>query len=254
MYRTFAVLVAVATGWASPAASGQDGPTVPEPPAEFRFEAGARGESYLNLSIVAVDQQSGRPGAVAVETTVHLYHNRLPVLNYKVTFDRLHEGDLFPVLGRLYRVGHMGSEDGPKGRKNAWMLAKRLDPKDVPAGVTLRAKSVVVPHTPGEFGATTFAPGPVQFVEYQSEAAGYNPPRARLRVPHRDGWGEVRVRAGDVVLLAGMGYEVLSVTPPDAKTKVIGWVELAPEGVPEDELVKKKVPVVRPEAVEKDKK
>ncbi|MSU77706.1 MAG: hypothetical protein EXS16_06385 [Gemmataceae bacterium] len=56
-----------------------------------------------------------------------------------------------------------------------------------------------------------------------------------------------KVKAGDVLLLWDKGHQVRAIVPPDRKTRVVGWVELSPDPIPEADLIRDKIAFVRPE-------
>lgn len=212
----------------------------------------------LRLSAVKKDM-AGTWTAWGVEANLRRYKaGGVTVMGNSVAFPPLEYNALFPVAGRLYKVRHMSGVGRGGVAEGHSMTAQVVPPADWPDGVSLGMRTTVVPYTPGDLGGTGVREGWIYFRGVDPPVDGKGDAVVRLQV--RDETESLRVirmaavKAGDVVLVGGKGFKVLSVTSPKPKTGVIGWVELDPDGIPEKELVEKKVPFVRPEPVKGEKK
>lgn len=54
------------------------------------------------------------------------------------------------------------------------------------------------------------------------------------------------VKAGQIILLRDQRYLVRAIVPPNKEHRVVGWIELSPDAIPEADLVRDNKPFVRP--------
>lgn len=157
----------------------------------------------------------------------------------------LSHGQIVPAVGYLYRVRSWG----------ALTELEWIPEKDLPTGVTpVQRDSLFLPyHKNGRSGTSFHLPQQWQAflkcVGVEREANGTGDPVAEVaygKYPPLENSGPVKVRAGDVLVLPAEGaFAVRSVVPPDPKTKVVGWVELAAKPIPEADLANDKRTIVR---------
>jgi hypothetical protein len=164
-----------------------------------------------------------------------------------VSYPRLRKGDLVPAYSNVYEVtsfqgGNRNWDAIKKGQE--YVELKRVPAAKVPAGLALGTDPLILPLggragtrlyaievkdiPSGRVGAVGGTDKPVATLEL-----GYLPQDAREASTYA-----ARVRAGDTLLLGGVGHKVRNVVPKDDKTKAIGWVELAPEPIPKADLVR----------------
>lgn len=179
-----------------------------------------------------------------------------------VIYPPLRAGDVVPLFGRLYAAGTPTQE--------AMVFTRLLPPVEAPKGVAVAERSFVAPATrPGvaddysllwdnRLYPRTFGPKPGAAGAATATLEVWPPDKALAE-------DDVRVlgvtlEAGDILVLTTspkmqggaivgkeVGMKVLAVVPPDPKTRVIGWVEFAPQALfTEKEFAKDGGRVVRP--------
>ena len=165
-------------------------------------------------------------------------------MNLDVWHPPLRSGDLVPVFGRLYRFSGMDQPADHTVRGKVVTLDAVPDDK-VPAGAALTRGSLAFPLSQGTGGVAEF-----QLRHwYRIRVVAIEPgdcPAARLRVGSETDFTVATVRAGDALFLGEVGNVVRKVVPKDAKTGVIGWVELAPTVLTEADATRLKKLIVRP--------
>jgi len=169
---------------------------------------------------------------------------------YKYTFStscKLATGEMVGALGGVFRAKCYD-------REAEW---ERVDDTEVPKGVKMpRWDSLTIP-VRGNTGLNRIViAAPAINVNKEKE------PSASLQIE----WIEIDkprkkknalfsavIKPGDIVLLhdnmnnRDNGHVVRAIVLPDKETRIVGWVELAPEPIPEMELVRAKKPFVRPQ-------
>ena len=163
--------------------------------------------------------------------------------------------DVVPAFGWVYRVSQVGP-DGRDAEGHTWIKMKKLPKSAWPAGARLDRDSFAVPLTgEGERGCANLHDASVTVQTITTPRGGK--PEARVCVIHSVPGPKVyprmyaTVREGDVLLIYTAGHRVRSVVPADPKTNLVGWLELSPDPILEADLVRNKVPFVRPVQVKK---
>jgi hypothetical protein len=171
-----------------------------------------------------------------------------------LTYPNIGMGDVVPAFGWVYRVSQVGPS-GPAAERNTWIKLKKLPKSAWPAGARLRQDSFAVPLSgDGERGRANLHDASLTVESISTPRGGK--PEAKVYVKHSvPGYQFPRmyatVREGDVLLIHTAGHRVRSVVPPDPKSKLVGWLELSPDPILEADLVRDKVPFVRPKLVKK---
>lgn len=171
--------------------------------------------------------------------------------SFSIWYANVRRGDLLPILGHLYQVTAMG-ETTRQGRDVPYVKAELVPQKDRPPGTDQRAWALSVPVQRGGRGGANLHDARIVVKEVIPPAKAGGKWTARIGViSYAKGTvdlvtEEAVVSEGDVVLLHKAAHKVWSIVPPDPKTRVVGWVALDPDPIPEADLVKKKLPFVRP--------
>ena len=160
-------------------------------------------------------------------------------------YPHLHEGDLFPAFGHLYRMGPIST-----GKVSRWLFgARRVAEEDIPKGIRLPLETYVFALSEGNTGGWQHCGSLHDHYIYVWEIASPGNPkddkqtvRAKVGVlPRNDHSPHSRakeivwkwVRTGDVVELGEHRHKVVHIVPPiDLKTpeqphaQLVGWIEL----------------------------
>lgn len=162
-----------------------------------------------------------------------------------VHFPSIRDGDFFPLFGALYKATVTPDPDGS-------LVAEWIHPDDFPAGVKLDTDSIAIPlgRTQVSYGTFNTRLVRVRAIEERDKKL-----EATLdEVYDEETFGTVNaaggtVRVGDVYIYStqfNFGVKVRRIVPPNAKTRIIGWVEFEPETLGEAELKKFNGKIVRP--------
>jgi hypothetical protein len=160
---------------------------------------------------------------------------------YHYTFStncRLKTGDLVGILGGVFRA-ECGSD---------FAVLDRVPENDLPNGVKAPEwDSITLPRTGGAgFNLTLLK---VSEIGDKKDATALLRVELSFREEQRKQGNinlSAKVKAGDILLLRDKGHLVRAIVPPDEKSRVIGWVELSPEPIPEADLIRDKKVIVRP--------
>lgn len=155
-------------------------------------------------------------------------------------------GDHIGLLGSIFRVA-------PSARDGTEFL--RLNEKAIPKGLKPpRWDSITLLRT----GHTAFSGAPntqVFLSDLAVVVAAEQEISATLSVKWvysakprtmKDVLHQATVKTGDILLLRDKGHVVRAIVPPNPETRVVGWIELAPEPLAEADLVRDKKKFVRP--------
>jgi hypothetical protein len=237
---------------ACPAGADQEGkPQSFEDRYDFR---GGRPESHQGRSLKTglsdvVEAKGGKWAARAAHAyPLYLEKGRHLGMDFYVEYPDLLEGDVAAFFGMIYRVDSVGGDGN-----TSHMVVKRVPADKLPRGLGLSWDSIVVPLSKDGRGLTKMHDAIVRVESIAAPAKGGGKATAKVSVRYSSGEGkglfdlEASVKVGDVVLLRKAGHRVRAIVPADAKTKVIGWVELDPHPWSEKDLADKKVPLVRPQ-------
>ncbi|HZZ81890.1 MAG TPA: hypothetical protein VFE62_25540 [Gemmataceae bacterium] len=176
----------------------------------------------------------------------------LPDWDYQMVWGaKLATDEVMGVAGGVYRARC--------GREAATF--ERIAEPDLPKGVIVPAwNSGTIPlRGMMRFANSTKRGGFIGTEFKAAKITGKEPKdaKAELELDYRpDGFPQkasVTVKAGDYVLIDEKGHLIRAIAPPNKETRVVGWIEIASERVPEANLVRDKKSIVRPR-FEGDKK
>lgn len=167
----------------------------------------------------------------------------------RVEFPPLHQGNILPVNGYLYRVTAVCRLTRGNRRPNDFMVIEWLNDQQAPPGITLRPDSITIPlrdakaseHAQGGkilFGSRVWT---LEKITPPARAGESCAARLNLFGPFREGQEENKVatvRPNDVLVYDSRGYLIRNIVPANATTGVIGWVELDPRPLTGAELAK----------------
>jgi hypothetical protein len=216
---------------------------------KYYFESGVPNDYAGHTTHLAGIADGKRSQAVARGATTnpsYLRIGRRLGRNFLVCYPDLAVDDVAPFFGAIYRV------DAVACGKKPMMRVIRVPADKLPKGVSPAWDSLAVPLARDGRGMVQLHDGQVRVEAIKAPAKEGEKPTARISVSYRvEGMqafavAEATVKEGDVVLLPAIGHKVRAVVPADAKTRLIGWVEFAPDPIAEAELVKKKIDFVRP--------
>jgi len=166
---------------------------------------------------------------------------------YQVAYPPLRRGDIVPVGRGVYRVERVRDAQ-------VFLKLTLLDPKDVPAGVSLGRNSYVYPLYEPVYTDGSVHSSPVQMGKLHGcdlNVSWIIRPRLNPDVPvavidtcvpvpsEGTPWKDYRemppqrVRAGDILKIGRFRHRVRKIVPPDPEHQVIGWVELDPDPLPD---------------------
>jgi len=203
-------------------------------------------------SISAVDVHRGKLYAYGADLSPAGYLRGKPweragAEGYHVAYPPLREGDIVPVGRGIYRVEEVSST-------RVTLRLTLLDPKDVPAGVSLGRNSYVYPLYEPVYTDGSVHSSPVQMGKLHGcdlNVSWIIRPRLNPDVPvavidtcvpvpsEGTPWKDYRemppqrVRAGDILKIGRFRHRVRNIVPPDPEHQVIGWVELDPDPLPD---------------------
>lgn len=168
---------------------------------------------------------------------------------YHYTFStggRFQTGDLVGLLGGVFRADCFDAD----------AVLERIPDDKLPKGAKVpKWDSLTVPLP----GTTGFNKG-IYVKVLDIDAKGEKGSTASLQIvltlrdkPPKD-WTTLTatVKQADILLLrdnlrqCDNGHLVRAIVPPDRKTRVVGWIELSPEPIPEADLIRDKKAFVRP--------
>jgi hypothetical protein len=155
-------------------------------------------------------------------------------------------GQIVAVFSGLYVVSSAGETS----------TSLQWDPKIYPKTLSIQEDSIAIPLQLKNVGGGMMHDSWVKVSSITEEKkGGAEVPVARIHFVDASNGKEylAEIRKGDIVLLNGRGHQVRSIVPRVAKTKVSGWVELAPQPIPEADLIRDKTPFVRPALKVEDK-
>jgi hypothetical protein len=235
--------------------AGADKKTKPQS-FEDRYDfRGGQPESYQGDSLMTrlrdvVAAKHGKWAARAAHAyPLYLRRGRSLGLDFYVEYPDLLEGDVAAFFGMIYRVDSVGGRG-----KTSHMAVKRVPADKLPRGLGLSWDSIVVPLSKDGRGLTKMHDSIVRVESIAAPVKEGGKAAAKILVSYStdvEGEGlfdlEASVKVGDVVLLRKAGHRVRAIVPADAKTRVIGWVELDPNPLSEKDLAAKKIPLVRPQ-------
>lgn len=195
------------------------------PPYGGRYTGGHLRGGYL---LEAARPEGGR---LAAEFTI-LYGHTLEALGrpravdrYELTYPKLHEGDLFPLLGALYRVHRLSDGAGPHG-EGSTLEVRRVAAGDLPPGLRPQVDLYAIPSggildVDGHHIVVETIPAPTDDQARPGARVGiYNTYAGLASV-------EAEVHVGSILRNGGRAYKVIDIVPPDSEHQVVGWVELA---------------------------
>jgi hypothetical protein len=219
--------------------------------------SGGRPEDYndhaTRLSRVVENKRGKSVARNATTYPRYLRQGRRLGSDFLIRYPDLAEGDVAAFFGGIYRVDSLAGRD----TNDPWMRIKRLPKDKLPPGLSLAWDSIAVPPCKDERGLVNLHDALVRVTALDPPANKGDKPTAKISVSYRvKGMqdfvvADATVKQGDVVLLYTAGHKVRAVVPPDAKAKVIGWLELDPDPVLEADLIKNEVAFVRPRKREK---
>ena len=239
--------------------SGKFGATYP-----YGGDGGAEGVLLFKARVREVVEASG--GLVAQDITTNIDYTliRFPKKppNHGARYSEFHEDELVPIYRRIYRVARL-TKGTPGANESGHEVVLEWVPEDkLPPGVELGDDPVLVPldgtSSDGRWGLKTEkiegklgADGkPESKVSAEITVTHPNPDRP----PFVQKLSRATVRIGDTLLVGEYGLKVRNIVPRDEKTRVIGWVEFAPDGIKKADLDRDKIAYITPEPVKVDKK
>jgi len=202
-------------------------------------------------SISAVDVHRGKLYAYGADLSPAGYLRGKPweragAEGYHVAYPPLREGDIVPVGRGIYRVEEVSST-------RVTLRLTLLDPKDVPAGVSLGRNSYVYPlYEPVASDGRAMSVSDAKLHDCYLNVSWILRPRLNPDVPvavidtcvpmhpERGAWKGYKimrpqtVRAGDILKIGDFRHRVRNIVPPDPEHQVIGWVELDPDPLPDE--------------------
>ncbi len=173
-----------------------------------------------------------------------------------IYYPPLREKDVVAAMGYLYRVSDLNPPlEG--------IAMKLISDKEAPARLSVEWDSLIVPmrtgyedkaEKSGQVGRTQFQWHFLLLDKVEVPKAKDTNPKDIVAHARICEWGEnvekgipVKLKPGDYLVLRQMGHKVRKIVPPDVKTQVIGWLELEMRPIPEADLIKNKIPFIRPE-------
>lgn len=227
----------------------------------YRRPVGADGRENHKLDFKArvgevVEEDGGRLVAQGISIMADPTSSRPPWLRGG-SYGELHNDDLVPVLGYVYRVksmkqGHSGRFEYGHEVTFVW-----VPDSDLPRGLALGKDPVVVTLL-GSNGVNKHALMATRIDSAHEKGSRPQAASAQLLItgpPPEEPRGKAgtggtaKVTIGDVLLLGDLGYKVRNIVPKSDKTKAIGWVEFEPDSIKKANLDRDKVPYVVPEPV-----
>ena len=166
--------------------------------------------------------------------------------DFCVRYPDLAVGDAAPFFGAFYRVIRVSGD-----KTNPRMQVKRVPKEKLPPHAKLGIATFAAPLASYGRGSAHLHDADVRVEAIDAPAKKGEKPTAKISVSYLargkgDVVDEVTVKPGDLVLLHKAGHKVLAVAPPDAKSKLIGWVEFDADPLLEADMISNKVDFIRP--------
>lgn len=220
------------------------------PPETIKFESGPAPEHYGNLSTILFGAETSKNGVTTASASLGLTLKvpRAGRQEFNYILEGIKKGDVVPVMGELYRVEYV------QPKRPAEMALRRIERDKWPEKVSTTSAGIAVFLRPGRLGSSTEFPtnGGIRLSVLGIEGGTEKKAAlsANLMVSRETKIGfkstEATVKVDDILLINGKGHKVLSIVPANEKTRVVGWVELDPNGVPEADLKRDKKAYVTP--------
>lgn len=245
--RTFINGVAVALLLMGASASAQE---LERPPETIKFESGPAPEDYGNLSTILFGAETSKNGVTTASASLGLTLKvpRGGLQNFDYMLRGVKRGDIVPVMGELYRVEYV------QPKRPAKMALRRIERDKWPEKVSTTSAGIAVFPRDGRLACDTEFPSNSGIRLHLEKTGDLGVKKAdltgTLHMRQFKAGGmrthEATVKVDDILLINGKGHKVLSIVPANEKTRVVGWVELDPNGVPEADLKRDKKAYVTP--------
>ena len=177
---------------------------------------------------------------------------KYPTFSSWIQYNGIRHGTILPAFGRIYEVTHITVSKEYHHMVRIAVLA----PENIPTGVTAGYPT----HLATLGGIVSWGPEiktdscSLEFIA-STPMKDKEEPVLSLRTRYTTDFKsatdkkttvhDLKAKLGDTILVGDRGHKIVNVVPPSAKTKVIGWVELDPNGLTEKEMTEKKITPIK---------